>query len=493
MVPRNKNQNSAFQHQFMKNLSLIFFLAIATILTISCEPEEEKLSGSSSINLRFSTDTVIFDTLLTIRTSITKRLRIFNPSKNAVSISSIRLGKGKQSAYTIIANGKFGEEINNEVLFGGDSLLVLVDVDIDPLNKNLPYLVKDSIVVDWNGQSAHVKLVAWGQDANFINGEVLCDVTWTADRPYVIYNFVVVDSLCTLTIDSGAKIFLDNGAAMIVQGTLKVLGDSANRVTFRNTRFDDNYQKAPGQWQGLIFMETSRNNEIHFADIENGQTGIGVGYTILQLTDGSSLLWPELGAATTEIQIHNTSIRHMSTAGILAFSSELTMTNSEIYNSQLMVGNFGGGTYLYEHCTFSNQRSDFLLDAPSFQFSDEYLELAMFIDGYELLEDLNMTIRNSIIWGPNKEEFYFLQSEKANFTLEMNSSIIKTEEDYGTTNYSSIESNFPGFVDLFDFNYQLDSLSFARDRGIDLGYKYDILGRPRDSKPDIGAYERIDR
>lgn len=460
----------------MKNLILILLLVIVTMLTISCEPEEEKISGSSSINLFFSTDTVIFDTLLTARTSITKRLRIFNPSKNAVSISSIRLGKGKQSSYTIIANGKFGEEINDEVLFGGDSLLVLVDVNIDPLDKNLPYIVKDSIVVDWNGQSAHVKLVAWGQDANYINGETICDQTWTAERPYVIYNGVLVDSLCTLTVEAGARIYLDNNVPFYVKGTLKILGDSGNHVTIRNTRFDENYIKAPGQWDAIYFLEGSKDNEISYTDIENGNTGLRIGSP----DEDDSF----------DVTLKNTSIRHMSQYGILALTSDVFASNTEVYNCGLgLVASVLGGTYVYEQCTFSNYRSDFINEDPKFLIADN-LELAT---GDVLYSDLSFNMRNCIVWGANKDELNINILGQSNVLVELESNIIRSTLDLGTTNYTSLENNFPGFADPFDFDYRLDSLAFARDRGIDLGYEYDLLGKPRDIKPDIGAYERIDR
>ena len=102
--------------------------------------------------------------------------------------SRIRLGKGNSSDYSLIINGRETNHLRDEVLFGKDSLQVLVSVFIDPQDQNLPYLVKDSVMFDWNGNSGHVKLVAYGQDAVFINGQTICDETWTADRPYVIYN-----------------------------------------------------------------------------------------------------------------------------------------------------------------------------------------------------------------------------------------------------------------------------------------------------------------
>ena len=145
--------------------------------------------------------------------------------------------------------------------------------------------MKDSVIVDWNGKTANAKLVAWGQDANYLNGDEICDETWTSARPYVIFNFAMVDTSCVLNMKPGTKVYLDNGASLFVFGTLKVKGDSANRVVFRNTRFDENYLQAPGQWDGLIFMESSRTNEISHAIIENGDIGIGVGYSIGQFKD----------------------------------------------------------------------------------------------------------------------------------------------------------------------------------------------------------------
>ena len=87
-----------------------------------------------------------------------------------------RLAGGKSSEYSIVVNGQEGT-VTDQVLFGNDSLMVLVEVDINPQNENLPYLVKDSIVVEWGKYYADVKLVAYGQDANFINSRIICDET----------------------------------------------------------------------------------------------------------------------------------------------------------------------------------------------------------------------------------------------------------------------------------------------------------------------------
>lgn len=469
-----------------KTLQLL--LLIAVFFALACEPEEEQISGQSNLKLILSTDTVLFDTLLTARTSITKRFRIKNPNQKAIRISDIRLAKGRQSDYTIIVNGKKDDSVQDEVVFGGDSLLVLVDVEIDPQDENMPYLVKDSVVVEWNGQSDHVKLVAYGQDAHFINAQAICDEVWTADRPYVIYNLALVDTSCTLTVEPGTRIYLDNSANFLIAGSLKVLGDSADRVVFRNTRFDEKYEQAPGQWSGIVFLESSQDNQISYCDIENGQIGLGVGYSFYNL-DGANILLPESDPKTVDITIDHTSIRHMSTAGILAFSSSLNVSNTEIYNvGGMLVGNFAGGTYVYEHCTFVNTPSDFITDDPMVQLSDN-LEP---VDGLLLVEDMNATFVNSIIWGDGKDQIARSNEGGAAFEITLRNNIIRSTEPI-EDNYVSQENNYPGFIDPLNHDYQLDSLAFARDKGVDIGIEDDLKGMPRDSKPDIGAFERIDK
>ena len=80
----------------------------------------------------------------------------------------------------------------------------------------------------------------------------------------------------------------------------------------------------------------------------------------------------------------------------------------------------------------------------------------------------------------------------AAFDLFLTNNIIKSEDEIDG-NFTSEQSNFPGFVDPVSFNFSLDSLAFARDKGIDIKIKDDINGMPRDEMPDIGAFERIDK
>lgn len=442
---------------------------------MACEPEEEQLTSSSNARLAFSNDTVVFDTLLSNRTSITKRFRIYNPNEKAVRIDDIHLGKGRYSDYSMIVNGCSGTSIKDQVLFGGDSLLVLVNIDIDPQDKNLPYLVKDSVVVEWGRFRTHVKLVAWGQDATFINGGLICDEVWTAERPYVIYNYAYVDTLCSLTVKPGARIYLDNEASLFVQGSLKINGDSGNHVMVRNTRFDRNYREAPGQWGGIFFLEGSYDHEVSYAEIENGTIGVRVG-----TPDDNN---------EPDLIISHTTIRHMAQAGILAFNSDIYAYNTLVYDAgAYLVGNFAGGNYTYEHCTFTNSPSFFINDEPMVQFSDN----VVLTEEETLVEDLSVTIRNSIIWGEGDEQLLVSDGGGADVNTVFQSNIIRSATER-EDNFTSQERNFPGFADPPSFNFELDSLAFARDKAASSDILTDITGKLRDAQPDIGAFERFDK
>lgn len=442
---------------------------------MGCSTAEESISYDPGLELLFSNDSVAFDTLLSESRSSTKRLTVFNPNSEAIQFSNIFLGLGDASDYSLIINGKDESSVSNEVLLGGDSLMILVEVNVNARNNDLPYLVKDSIVFDWNTNRTHVKLVTYGQDGNRIRTEVVCDEVWTNDRPYIVSDTLIVDSGCQLTIEEGAKVYFENDAIMFVLGSLVTQGNSENHVEFTNARFDGIYDQVPGQWQGIYFLEGSTNNAINYTDISNAQIGLRVG-----TPDDDD---------EPDVSIFNTTISDMSVAGILGFTSDIQATNTLIYNCGVyLVGNFAGGNYSYSHCTFSNDPSLFIQDEPTVQFSDNIIVG----DGETITEDLSIQLINSIIWGTADEELLINNGGGSIVTATLEANIIRSEQEI-TNNYTSVEFNFPGFKDSFFNDYTLDTLAFAKDKGIDIGVLIDLNGSERDAMPDIGAFERIEK
>ena len=241
----------------MVNLRLYLIVSTLFLGMVNCTPQEEEITFDPEAILTFSTDTVFFDTLFTDTVSFTKRFRVFNPQENAVNIASISLANGGNSSYDLYVNGIKGKQFPDQVVLGKDSLLILVEVTIPSRNEDLPFLVEDSIIFVTNENIQDVNLVSWGQDAHFFRQDAIitCNTVWTADKPYVLYGSVLVDSLCKLTIEEGVKIYINKGASIFIRGTLQVQGSPELIVQFTNVRLD--IENAPGQWVGLVFLEGS--------------------------------------------------------------------------------------------------------------------------------------------------------------------------------------------------------------------------------------------
>lgn len=454
----------------------MFFVGFG--LMLACDPVEEKISRDRNATLLFSSDTVIFDTLLSTVGSITKRLRIYNPNENALELD-LNVGQLENSPYTITVNGLEGKSFDNEVIFGNDSLTILVTVLIDPQDQDNPYLVKDSLVVQSNQNQYDVKLVSYGQDAIFISqAEFDCDVTLTSERPYVVYGFAVIPENCTLTMEPGARMLFDNDAFLAVSGTLLIQGDTANPVILRNSRLDSNFENTPGQWLGVYFQDGSTGNQVSHAVISNSVIGLSAGNP-----DNTSEI---------DVSVTNSVIENMSFAGIFGTDVNMEVINNLIYNCGIyMVANFGGGNYTYYHNTFVNTPNSFIRDAPSVQLAN-WIPVS---ETQAVANDINVVMVNNIIWGDLEEELVILEP-LGNFQNEFdirNNIIRSVDTSWEPDNFISVSRNFPGFVNTNNRNYQLDSLAFARDIGLDVGIINDLLDVQRDETPDIGAYERVDQ
>lgn len=463
-----------FKRKVFHPVSYIIFLAVG-ITIFNCKPEEEIIDNDFNHGLEFSTDTVLFDTLFTGIGSATKRFKVFNASQNALIINRIALGAGKSSSYKILVNGTEPNSAEDLLILGKDSILILVEVFINPQDEDSPFLVNDSIIFETNGISQNVKLIAWGQDANYVGNEILdCNTTWSGGRPYVIYNSILVDTLCELTIEKGARIYASREAFLYVKGTLIADGTEEERVLFRNDRLDYQYENVTGQWGGLVFLEGSHGNDLNFTTIRNAVFGIRLGSP-----DNDTI---------PDVILRNCIIENMSNAGILAFTSDLYAENTLVNNCiEFNCGNIAGGNYTYKHCTFANYGFTIFRETPSF-YATDYIDL----DDNSFIEDeIFLQIQNSIIDGSLQDELLFDFRSEKNVVLALNDNMFKTSiSDLDTL--GNILNEDPEFMDPVVYNYRLDTLSPAKDGGAFIGIEYDLDGNLRDEFPDLGAYERIE-
>jgi hypothetical protein len=451
---------------------LLWSTGVLLTTNIGCSLTAEEISTDPNLQLQFSSDTVFFDTVFSQIPTITKRLRVYNNNASAVSIASIDLAD-LNSPYVLTVNGVKGTSFQATRLLANDSLLILVDALLDDRNNDLPYIIEDRLVFNTNGNIQEIPVISWGQDAIFLRDSILtCNAVWTKGKPYVIYDNVLVDSLCTLTIEAGAQVFSHKDSHLFVQGTLNVLGTKEERVLITNDRFDGAYRNFPGQWQGITFLPGSANNTIQYANIRNAAIGIYLG-----TPDDND---------DPDLVVENTVIENMSQSAIAAFTSDLEMNNCLLNNSgQILFAGLAGGNYSLTHNTFSNYGYGLFKSQPTFYVSNE-LELA---DGSFIQGPVNLTLNNNIIWGTSNDEIIFGDNSDEPFVLIMSHNLLRTTNDF-FNGFDNIINQDPLFIDSEAFNYQLDEGSPAINTAIPLGFTIDLLGVPRMGTPDIGAYER---
>jgi len=460
---------------FGKNISIFVLLGLFGLTLFRCTPDEEIVDYDYTGGLEFSTDSVVFDTVFTGMGSATKRFIVRNNAAKALKIQRISLSEGADSPFKIFINGRETNTLSDFEILGKDSVLVLVEVFIDPGNANSPFLVQDSVVFETNGIVQNIQLLAWGQNANYLGNEIIeCDAVWTNARPYVLYKSVLVDTLCSLTIEKGTRIYASKDAYLYVKGQLTVNGAADDRVQFRNVRLDVAYENIPGQWGGIVFLEGTYSNRITYASIRNAIYGIRLG-----APDNDTI---------PELVIENTIIENMSNSGILAFTSDLLAENTLIDNCvQFVCANIAGGNYTYRHCTMANYANGFIPENPAAYFADNLL----LDDNSTITGDLQVTLYNTIIYGEEKDEIVFNLNGGANTTLIMKNNIFRTTLDILDTLGNQLNAD-PKFVDVFQNDFRLDTLSPAKNKGAVIGVLTDLDGNLRDAFPDIGAYERIE-
>lgn len=468
-------------------VNLLLFVVVLALSFGSCVKEDD-FDTSGDLLLQFSSDTILFDTVFTSVGSATQVFKVYNPSKNRIKIGSIKLGKGEQSPYRFNVDGISSLEVNDIEIDGKDSVFVFIKVTVDPNENNAPLIHQDSLIFNINSNTQDVKLIAWGQDAHFYKNVILAsDYTFTADKPHVIYNFLIVDSTFTLEIQAGAKIHFHPGAILLVynSASLKVRGTIDAPVIFEGDRLEDDYKELAGQWDRIWLYAGSIDNEIDYAIIRNGDVGIQAD------TTGNS--------TNPTLRITNSQIYNMTSMGIMAQGTNIEAANCVIANcAKYSVALTLGGSYDFRHCTMGNYMPD-AHNSSSLLLNNYYID----IDQNEQPRPLTKAyFGNCIIYGTAQEEYTLDKStSEVDFNYFFDHCLIKTkkavvDETHFDNSFANLE---PWFRDPEIAQYQPDStLSSVIDRGsIEvintslIPINNDLRGKSRinDVAPDLGAYE----
>lgn len=481
----------------MKRVILIVFVTVLMIFfSLSCRDED--FNNDSSVTLGFSADTVTFDTIFTTIGSTTKQLKLYNPHKQYVRISKIYLAGGNSSFFRLNIDGEAARSIDDIEIPPKDSLFIFIEVTIDPFGVNNPLVIKDSIVFVTNGNMQDVKLIAYGQDVHLMEGWLETQ-TWFADKPYLIYGNIGIDSSNILTIEKGTKIYVHNRTGIFVWGSLIINGTKDEPVIFRGDRLDNlfgdfKYDYLSGQWYGIRLYSSSKNNSINYCVIRNAEIALQVGI----------LEYP----GTAELEINNSIIHNNLYHGIFAIKSKINakniiVSNCGVYNVALV----NGGSYEFYYSTFANYYNT---EPGNSRSTEPLLKITngLFYNDSNYRNPLIKANFNScIIYGSHLSEFDFDFDDEYDHNYQfMNCLIKKSTEEIDSLNldyFTNTKFNEdPMFLTIkkWNYNFSLDTLSPAKDQGNRAlitefpELEFDILGNSRllDAGPDIGAYERIE-
>jgi hypothetical protein len=507
----------------MRQFTFLFFIGI--LITISsCRTDFETVASTG--DLKFSRDTIYLDTVFTNIGSSTYTLKVYNHSKNDITIPTIQLGKGLNSKYRMTVDGTLGDQgkiFNNVNLLAKDSLYIFVETTANIADANpTDFLYTDQILFDGGTNLQKVELVTLIQDAIFLYPQRFGDGTtetlpigdeeiygffldendpvhgnelkFTKQKPYVIYGYAAVPSGKTVSFDPGTRVhfhansglILAKNASLNINGTASTTDKLENEVIFEGDRLEPDFSDVPGQWGAIWLTDGSTNHKINHLTIKNAAIGM-----LIQNNNG------------TTVDIKNTQIYNSSNYGILAQTAKISGENLVINNAGL--GSLActyGGDYKFTHCTFNN-------NWPSSS------QVAVLLNNYytgatpEVKDLKSATFNNCIIYGSYSNEMILNKKTGAAFVYQFNNCLIKFENTSNTytndplyqfntdpVHYNNIllsntvVKNDPKFFKTAENKLNIDetSAAFAKGNATYL-VPFDVIGNTRTLPPDLGAYQ----
>ena len=485
----------------MKARHILLIITIFLLAGYSCK-KNSTINPDSNLKLEFSADTVLFDTVFTSLGSATHELRIYNTHSDDLKISSIRLIGGNNSPFRFNLDGESATEIYDKIIPANDSLFSFLRVTINPNDLNTPFIVEDELEFITNGNTQTIKLLAWGQNANYIVADKVVNIggtpypyhivadslqttVWTSDRPYVIYGYALINSYGTLKIEKGTQVYCHQGSGILSwsDGQLIIDGTSEEPVIVQGDRLESYYNHTPGQWEQILMMDgrAGADHSISHAIIRNGTIGLNC-QSVLKATECA-------------LRIDNTIVENQSGYGLFSILYAVEAKNFVIANCGF--ANFWafGGDYRFVHGTIANYWN-----------ANEHNknENAVLVTNYALdgnnepfYYPFNMEMDNCIIYGKQKDEFKVVFGPDADSSYVFDHCLLRSERYNGNMEgFRHCLFNLdPMFVDPILPDCHIDSISSPV---IGIGnplfgneLPYDLDGVSRVGTPDLGAYQFI--
>ncbi len=441
---------------------------------------EDGISTNRADQPTFSTDTLSLGTVITDEATPTARFIVYNLHDKIINIDEISLRQNEKGIFRVNVDGISNDRFSNIEIRPNDSIFVFVEATLPENGSNDAVEVLSYIDFTTIGVTKTVVISANGQDVHRLRGAVIdTDTRFTADKPYQIFDSLVVAEGATLTLDAGVHLmFHDKNGSLRVNGTLKCLGTPEKNINMTGDRTGYVAAKIPyeimsGQWSGVMFAPTSSANEMLYTSIRNTVNGV-----IVDNATGSPAL-----------KIVGSQLRNSQGYVLESHGSDLFIAATELADASAGVVLLDGGNHTINHCTIANYYLFSALGGPALQF----LHIDAESDNGSGLPYLTADISNSIIYGNGKE--------LSHGDLENTGVYIKN------TLFGVSGANDSNFIDCewladpcyytvrsdYHFDYRLRPESAAIGKGSPLlmleESRIDRYGnRQNNDAPDMGAY-----
>lgn len=322
------------------HLTIILWIGLIVSSCIS-----DSISTSSSDILTFSRDTVNFDTVFTDLGTPTARLVVSNRASKGIVISYIRL-KNPDSRFQINVDGVSAKVFNDVEIWKQDSMYIFIECLLPATQSDEPYRIEDELEFETNGVRQSVVLEAYGQNVTRLKAErISADRRLTAERPYVVFDSLVVEKDAVLRIDPDVRLLFHDGASLIVHGRVEAVGAPGKLIQLRGDRLDNvlpnvAYDILAGQWEGMRISRESFGNRLEYVDMRSTKTG---------------LMLDSCGDLSKSKLLLRNSWLHNSQGNVLSAKYAKTETYGVCFSESAdAVVNLYGGIHSFIQCTFAN-------------------------------------------------------------------------------------------------------------------------------------------
>lgn len=467
-----------------KSLFLKLLPVLCAMIAALSSCIDDSISGSPSDQPAFSVDTLYMGTVFTEQVTTTHRMTVYNRNSKGISIGDIRLEGPNASLFRLNVDGISGTSFANVEIRAKDSIFVMVEATLPENKQNLPVEINADLVFTTAGVSQKVVINAQGQDVVRLRHlTVDHDMHLSADKPYQIFDSLVVAKDVTLTLDPGARLHFHDGAAFIVRGTLRSLGTAKDPVNICGDRTgnvitDITFDLMSRQWPGMQFAPSSKDNYLSHTSVRNTVYGV--------IVNGGDEARP--ADAEPVLTLHNSQLRNSGDLVLEVYNAGILATGCEFGEASNGLVRLESGTHRFNQCTFANYYLFSALGGPAIQFANvkdgeggetgwlptraEFTNSIVYGNGTSLshgdLAGTQIFFRNCLIKEAGSDDDNFIAC-----LWDQDPLYYTVREDY-----------------IFDYRLRPESPAIAAGSAALMlpQSAVDFYGLPRGDKPDIGAY-----